>query len=115
MGPLLKQNYPEVNDYVRLRPASDQKVMITIEGKKFFWDKIYYSDANVFEIFTHRFIFGDPKSALNDPSAAAVSESFARKYFGDTNPIGKTIQADLAPAMSRKITPCSVTCRKTLI
>jgi len=104
LGPLLKQNYPDVKDYVRLRPASDQKVLITIEGKKLFWEKIYYCDANIFEIFTHRFIYGDLKSALKDPSSAAVSESFARKYFGDANPIGKTIQADLAPTVSRKIT-----------
>jgi putative ABC transport system permease protein len=104
LGPVLKQNYPEVKDYVRFRPVSDQKVLITIEGKKLFWDKIYYSDANVFEVFTHRFIYGDPKSAMNDPGSAAVSETFARKYFGDANPIGKIIQADLAPTMSRKIT-----------
>jgi putative ABC transport system permease protein len=104
LGPVLQQNYPEVKDYVRLRPASDQKALITIEGKKLFWDKIYYSDANVFDIFTHRFLYGDPKSALNDPSSAAVSESFARKYFGNANPIGKTLQADLFPTIPRKIT-----------
>jgi|WetSurMetagenome_2_1015567.scaffolds.fasta_scaffold32653_2 putative ABC transport system permease protein len=104
MGPMLKQNYPEVKDYVRFRTPSDQKFLITIEGKKLFWDKIYYTDANVFEIFTHRFIYGDPKSALKDPTSAAVSESFARKYFGDANPIGKTMLADLYPTMPRKIT-----------
>jgi putative ABC transport system permease protein len=105
LGPMLKQNYPEeVKDYVRMRTASNQKILITIEGKKLFWDKIYYTDANFFDIFTQRFIYGDPQSALNDPSSVAVSETFAKKYFGDANPVGKTIQADLAPTMSRKIT-----------
>jgi putative ABC transport system permease protein len=104
MGPILKQNFPEVKDYVRLRAPSDQKFLITIEGKKLFWNKIYYCDANIFEIFTHKFIYGDPKSALSDPASAAVSESFARKYFGDANPIGKTLLADLYPTMPRKIT-----------
>ena len=104
LGPVLKQNYPEVKDYVRFRTPSDQKFLITIEGKKLFWDKIYYCDANVFEIFSHKFIYGDPKSALKDPTSAAVSESFARKYFGDANPIGKTLLADLYPTMPRKIT-----------
>jgi putative ABC transport system permease protein len=103
MGPILKQYFPEVKDYVRFRTPSDQKFLITIEGKRLFWDKIYYTDANVFEIFTHKFIYGDPKSALADPASAAVSESFARKYFGDANPIGKTLQADLYPTMPRKI------------
>ncbi len=105
LGPVLKQYYPEVKDYVRFRPPTDeQRVMVTIDEKKLFWDRIYYTDENVFEIFTHHFIFGDPKSALKDPSSAAVSESFARKYFGDANPIGKTIEADIAPKTSRKIT-----------
>jgi putative ABC transport system permease protein len=69
-----------------------------------FWNKIYYCDANIFEIFTHKFIYGDPKSALSEPASAVVSESFARKYFGDANPIGKTLLADLYPTMPRKIT-----------
>jgi putative ABC transport system permease protein len=104
LGPVLKQNFPDVKDYVRFRAPSDMKFLITIEGKKLFWDKIYYCDANVFEIFTHEFIYGDPKSAMIDPASAAVSESFARKYFGDANPVGKTLLADLYPTMPRKIT-----------
>ena len=104
MGPVLKQNFPEVKDYVRLRAPSDTKFLITIDGKKLFWDRIYYTDANIFEIFTHQFIYGDPQSALKDPASAAVSESFARKYFGDANPVGKTLLADLYPTMPRKIT-----------
>lgn len=104
LGPMLKQNYPEVKDFVRFRTPSDMKFLVTIEGKRLFWDKIYYADANVFEIFTHKFIYGDPKTALKDPSSAVVSESFARKYFGDANPVGKTLQADLYPTLPRKIT-----------
>lgn len=104
LGPLLKQNYPEIKDYVRFRRPSDAKVLVRAEDKVFYWEGIYFADDNVFDIFTHRFIYGDPKSALKDPSSAAVSESFARKYFGNANPIGKAIQADIAPAMPRKIT-----------
>jgi putative ABC transport system permease protein len=105
LGPLLKQTYPEiVKDYVRIRPVSDAKVLIQIDDRIFYWDRIYYADENLFDIFTHDFIYGDPKTALKEPSSAVVSETFARKYFGDANPIGKTIQADIAPAMPRKIT-----------
>ncbi len=104
LGPLLKQNYPEIKDYVRFRAVSDAKVLIRVDEKQFYWDRIYYADDNVFDIFTHHFIYGDPKTALKDPASAVISETFARKYFGDANPIGKTIHADIAPTLVRKVT-----------
>ena len=103
LGPLLKANYPEVKDYVRFRPAAE-KLLIRSANKEIYWDSVFFADENVFEIFTHKIIHGDPRSALKDPSSAAVSETFAQRYFGEENPIGKTIQADLVPATPRKIT-----------
>jgi putative ABC transport system permease protein len=103
LGPMLKENYPEVKDYVRFQPAN-RRLLIRAADRAFYWDRVYFTDDNVFDIFTHRIIYGDPKTALKDPAAAAVSESFATKYFGDANPIGKTIQADLVPQTPRKIT-----------
>jgi putative ABC transport system permease protein len=102
LGPMLKQNYPEVKEFVRFRPAAE-KLLIRSGEKSLYWDDVYFTDENVFDIFTHRILFGDPKTALKDPSSAAVSETFARRYFGNTNPIGKTIHADLVPATPRKI------------
>jgi len=105
LGPMLKQNYPEILEYVRFRPASQpQQTLIKVADKAFYWDQVWYADANVFDVFTHKIIYGDPKTALKDPASAAVSESFAKKYFGDINPIGKTIQPDLVPQIPRKIT-----------
>ncbi len=103
LGPLLKENYPEVKDYVRLRRPND-RLLIRCGDQSLYWDDVYQADPNVFDIFTHKIIYGDPKTALKDPSSAAVSQTFARKYFGDANPIGKTIHADLKPEIPRKIT-----------
>jgi putative ABC transport system permease protein len=103
LGPLLKENYPEVKDYVRLR-RPDEKLLVRSGDKSLYWSDIYLADPNVFDIFTHKIIYGDPKTALKDPSSAAVSRTFAQRYFGDINPIGKTIHADLTPAVPRKIT-----------
>jgi putative ABC transport system permease protein len=93
LGPMLKENYPEVKDYVRFLPPN-QKVLIRSGDKTLYWENVYSTDENVFDIFTHRVLYGDPKTALKDPSSAAVSETFARQYFGDSNPIGKTIHAE---------------------
>lgn len=104
LGPMLKQYYPEVKDFVRFRQVSDAKVMIRGGGSDFYWERVYYVDPNVFNVFTHRFIYGDFGTALKDPASAVVSETFAKRHFGNANPLGKTLQADLAPAMPRKIT-----------
>ncbi len=106
LGPMLKDNYPEIRDYVRFQPAF-QKVMIRSGDTAFYWDDVYSTDENVFEIFSHEVVYGDPQTALKDLSSAAVSETFARKYFGDVNPIGKTIQTEASAtidATPRKIT-----------
>ncbi len=102
LGPMLKENYPEVKDYVRFNILG--RVLIRNEEKALYWDDVYAADPNVFDVFTHKILYGDPKTALKDPSSAAVSETFAKKYFGDANPIGKTIQAEMAPEIPRKIT-----------
>jgi putative ABC transport system permease protein len=106
LGPLLKQNYPEVKDYVRfvLAANSHNEILIRSDDKDLYWTDIYYVTANVFDVFTHKIIFGDPKTALKDNSSAAVSETFAKRYFGNVNPIGKTIRIDEFQEIPRKIT-----------
>lgn len=95
IGPLLKKDYPEVNDYVRFFPASFVgRLILRYEELSFYWDDIWLADENVFEIFSHEIIAGDPKTALRDPLSIALSESMAKAYFGDTNPIGKSLRTD---------------------
>lgn len=93
LGPLLKGDFPEVRDFVRFRGAGEDR-LFRHENESFYWNRVYYADENVFDIFTHDIIYGDPKTALEDPSSMAVCKSFAVKFFGDQNPIGKTIKDD---------------------
>ncbi len=103
LGPMLKENYPEIEAYITFRPAS-QKLLIRSDDTALYWDDAYMTDENVFDIFTHEIIYGDPETASKDPFSAAVSETFAKRYFGDVNPIGKTIHAELVPEIPRNIT-----------
>jgi putative ABC transport system permease protein len=106
LGTMLKDNFPEIKEIVRFMPAF-KKVLIRGGDKAFYWEGVYETDKNVFDVFTHKIIYGDPKTALKDPTSAAVSETFARKYFGDGNPIGKTIKSDSTETIEgkeRKIT-----------
>jgi len=97
LGQMLAETYPEVQDYVRFRPAAQgdaSTILLRHEEDAYYWENVYFADDNVFEIFTHEIVYGDPATALADPRSVAVSESFARRYFGDANPIGETIMTD---------------------
>ena len=97
LGEMLKESYPEIVDYVRFRPTAlgeGTTLLIRHEEQAYYWEDVYFTDDNVFEIFNHEILYGDPATALVDPASAAVSETFARRYFGDENAIGKTVTTD---------------------
>ncbi len=52
-----------------------------------------YADSTLFKVFTHPAIKGDPATMLNRPYTMVMTESLARKYFGNEDPIGKTVKS----------------------
>jgi putative ABC transport system permease protein len=91
LGPMLKERDGEIQAYTRFRPIDQDVMAIRYGDKSFYWSDVYFADPNVFSVFTHKILYGDPAHALDDPAAIAVSEKFARQYFGEGNPIGKTV------------------------
>ncbi|MET4081814.1 putative ABC transport system permease protein [Pedobacter sp. UYP30] len=85
----LKNDYAEVQDATRLQIAGIRKV--TYKEKSFKDDQLAFVDANFFNIFTLPFIAGDGKTALLEPNTVVVTKALAQKYFGNENPIGKTL------------------------
>ncbi|MDO8273230.1 MAG: ABC transporter permease [Gammaproteobacteria bacterium] len=92
LGPLLAQSFPQLSTYVRFRNSSQN--VLRYDDKRFSWDDIYLVDENVFDVFDHEIVAGDVETALDDINSIAISESFARSYFGDEDPIGKTLKSD---------------------
>jgi putative ABC transport system permease protein len=91
LGPALKKDYPEVEQSVRFVGA-DRSLYKNGE-LKFYEDKAYNVDSNIFEVFTYSFIEGDPKTALIAPNSMVLTQTTARKYFGkDKSVLGKTLQ-----------------------
>jgi len=88
-GPAFKNEFPEVEEFVRFRPMGN--VVFSYLDKDFFEDNVYFTDSTVFRVFTHRFIEGSPQNALNEPNCIVMTETFAKKYFGDKPALGKVI------------------------
>lgn len=83
------KDYPEVEDATRLRVAGAPK--ISYKGKNFRDDELVFVDPNFFSIFTLPLIEGDAKTALKEPNTLVITKAAAKKYFGNENPIGKTL------------------------
>ena len=94
LGPMMKADNPQILEFVRFQDnANGSGVAVHHGNDTFFWENSFFVDPNVFKVFTHKFIYGD-ENALKDEGSVAVSETFAKKYFGNANPIGQYITTD---------------------
>ena len=92
-GPLaitLQNELPEIVGYTRIREG--RLTLLSSENHAFYEEKILYADTTFFKIFNYQFIPGDPLSALELPQSIVLKESFARKIFGDEDPVGRQLK-----------------------
>ncbi len=92
----LKNNIPEVEQATRLMTFPDiAKMLIKYENgsvkKQFFETNGYYVDSTFFQILSYDFIYGNAAISLNDPNSVVISTELSKKFFGDENPVGKSI------------------------
>jgi len=88
-GPAIKPEFPEVLEFCRYR--TNNNYGIRLGDKAFFDEVIGIADPSFFTMFTFPLLQGDPKTALEGPRSVVVTESLARKLFGDEDPMGKTL------------------------
>jgi len=92
-GPIIVQDYPEVQNVVRIKRYM-YRALVESEGQKFFEDRIFYADASLFDVFSFRLTRGDEKTALEAPYSIVITEAMALKYFGQEDPVGKMLKLD---------------------
>ena len=93
-GQYLKKDYPEVEQYARFY-ASDGSKFIRKGSEYIRESEVVYADSTVFDVFTFPVIAGNPKTALDQPNTAVISEAAAKKYFGTTEALGKTLEVGI--------------------
>ena len=92
MGAALLNNFPEVEAYTRVRNTSFP--VIRYKDKAFSEERFFFADSTFFDVFTIKFLEGNPRTALAKPNSLVLTEATARKYFGNEEPIGKILNAD---------------------
>lgn len=90
IGPTLKDEFPEIEEQVRLLPDRDQFYK---KGEDVFReDSIVFGDSTLLKVFSLELLYGDPETALNEPNTMIISQSMSKKYFGTDNASGERME-----------------------
>ena len=73
------------------RPAWSREGMTLTAGDRQFSENVGVVDPNFLQMIPLPLVEGDPRTVLSRPENLVISQSAARKYFGDADPIGKTL------------------------
>ncbi len=90
IGPTLKAEVPEVVDYARVYNARD--LAVQLEQAPQLQQKAYAVDEGFLRMFPYRALYGQTKGALIQPHTVVLTAATARRYFGDVNPVGRTLR-----------------------
>lgn len=89
MAPTLKLEFPQVKNYTRAKWRN--KYPLTHNNKRLFLEQALAVDSTFLQLFDFALLSGDRKSALIKPNSIILTETTAKKIFGNTNVVGKTI------------------------
>jgi putative ABC transport system permease protein len=87
-APALKDQFPEVEEVARITEWDQQ--LLTV-GENNFYEESTFTDPGFFKMFSFEVISGDPVAALSEPGNIVLTESVAKKLFGESSAMGKTV------------------------
>ncbi|UZR96336.1 ABC transporter permease [Chondrinema litorale] len=88
----MSRDFPEVESIFQF--TSPANFLFQYKEKIFQEDNMIFADSNAFQMFSWKMLQGDPLTALDEPYNIVLTEDIANKYFGNEDPLGKTIIVD---------------------
>jgi predicted permease len=88
----LQAQVPAIRQTVRLNGM--RSLLMEVGDRMFEEERIFYADSTFLKMFSFKFVAGDPAEAFKNPETILITESMAKKYFGNEDPLGKTIRSD---------------------
>jgi putative ABC transport system permease protein len=92
LGPVLTREEPGLETLTRMQPA--YSFALRVNNTPFAEKHAAYVDSNWFKVFHYDFIKGSPADFFSQPYSLLMTQSKAKKYFGDKDPIGNIVQVD---------------------
>ena len=87
----IREKYPQVEFITQLSgPLGD--VIIRYKDTAFKETDVFCAEPSFFDVFSFPLLKGNPETSLKDPHMIVMTQSLAKKYFGDEDPVGKTIE-----------------------
>lgn len=90
MAAALLREYPEIEATVRIRQFY-RDTLVSLESNRYLEKQIFHADQSLFAIFDFEFLAGDPTTALAETNSIVITESTARKYFGEGSALGHSL------------------------
>jgi putative ABC transport system permease protein len=90
----LREEMHDFEQVTRIYAPGDQTVNAPLPGKELhpITERRFYAvDSNFFDVFTFKFLKGDPTTAVNEPQRMVITATTATRYFGSIDVLGKTI------------------------
>jgi putative ABC transport system permease protein len=91
IAPLIAQDIAAVESIVRIYPAWGSRLLVRANDKSFYESRLWSADSSLFSLFSLEVISGDPARTLTQKQGLVITESLGKKYFGDDDPVGKTM------------------------
>lgn len=99
----LQQDFPQVEKTARVMMQPQYKRLFEAGNIKLYEESGFYVDSTFFDIFPLTFRYGSPKGALDDPSSIVLSEEMAYRFFGNENPVGKSMLIEKQPFLVKGV------------
>lgn len=106
LGPAMKEEVPEVDDYVRIWKNLDATRGIPFRSKEeiFYELNVYYVDSTFLDFFSIQMLYGSTHSALTTKEGVVLSKSTAQRFFGIENPVGMALEELAGETINRTVT-----------
>jgi putative ABC transport system permease protein len=95
LAPAMKEEFPEIETATRFSPNRGRLFLMEHDNNRFYETRVFSADNEFFKVFDFEVVKGSRDHALKDLKSIVLTESAARRYFGDHDPIGKIIRANL--------------------
>ena len=90
VGQIAAEKIPEIENFCRCKRETQ---FIQAGEQVFKEERTLFADSSFFDMFSHKILSGNKNGFLRQPDAVIITESTAKKYFGNENPVGKLIYA----------------------
>jgi len=87
---ILAEKFPEIKNYARIKGFNEQ--VVEYKNNRFKEKNFGIIDPSFFEMFSCKFVRGNGETALKEPFTMVITQTAAKKYFGDEDPVGKALR-----------------------